>query len=279
MQGNRTARMIDTPKGQTSPLNYAISQGDQQTMAMVRQAIEHRRLRLAWQPVVVAADPEKIGFHEGLMRVLDPTGRVIPARDFMAAVEQHEIGREIDCAALEMGLLALQQNPGLRLSINMSARSIGYPRWMRTLRRGLNKLPSVGHRLILEIAESSAMFAPEIVIAFMEEMQDDGISFALDGFGAGHTAIRYFRDFFFDILKIDGQFIRNISNNGDNQVLTAALIAIGRHFEMFIVAESVETVADAEYLRSIGVDCMQGYLFGAPTVSPAWLQGGARKAG
>ena len=77
---------------------------------------------------------------QGLIRVMDPTGRVIPAKDFMPVVETHEIGRQIDCHALEIGLAALARVPDLRLSINMSARSIGYPRWKQVLRRGLTCL-------------------------------------------------------------------------------------------------------------------------------------------
>jgi EAL domain-containing protein (putative c-di-GMP-specific phosphodiesterase class I) len=193
---------------------------------------------------------------------------VIPAKDFMSAVESHEMGREIDCAALEMGMAALARHPGLRISINMSARSIGYPRWTRVLRQGLSVSPTIGERLILEITESSAMLVPEIVVAFMDDLQREGIAFALDDFGSGYTAIRYFKDFFFDILKIDGQFVRGIDRDSDNQALTAALLSIGKHFHMFTVAEAVETVAEAETLRAMGVDCLQGYLFGAPTMKP-----------
>jgi len=271
-------RRIDAQAGVASPFGVAISQGDGATMAMVREAIDTRRLRLAYQPVVLSRDPDRIAFHEALIRVLDPTGRVIPARDFIGAVEAHEMGREIDCAALEFGLATLARHQGLRISINMSARSIGYPRWMRVLKRGLAAGPTVGERLILEITESSAMLVPELVIAFMEDMQSLGIAFALDDFGSGYTAIRYFKDFFFDILKIDGQFIRNIHADRDNQALTAALISIGRHFEMLTVAEAVETVEEAECLRALGVDCLQGYLFGAPSVKPAWAEGSARKS-
>ncbi|MCF8483889.1 MAG: EAL domain-containing protein [Rhodobacteraceae bacterium] len=268
----------DITRDEVSPLSYAISQGDRQTIAMVHDAVQTRRLRLAYQPVVLSADTERIGFYEGLMRVLDPSGRVIPARDFIDAVEAHEIGREIDCAALAMGLRCLAQNPAIRLSINMSARSIGYPKWTRTLRQGLREFPGVGERLILEITESSAMLVPEIVIAFMDQWQREGIAFAMDDFGAGFTAIRYFRDFYFDILKIDGQFIRNIHADRDNQVVTAALLAIGKQFDMMCVAESVETLADATFLQALGVDCLQGFLFGAPTVSPEWMQPQARKS-
>jgi EAL domain-containing protein (putative c-di-GMP-specific phosphodiesterase class I) len=261
---------------EANPLAFAISENDRQTMAMVQSALDTGRLRLAYQPVVLGVDPEKVAFHEALIRVLDDTGRVIPARDFIFAVEGQELGRKIDCAALEMGLVALARNPGLRLAVNMSARSIGYARWMKTLRRGMALGPTVGERLILEITESSAMLVPELVTAFMDELQSAGIAFALDDFGAGYTAFRHFKDFFFDIIKIDGQFIRGIHRDPDNQVLTQALLSIGRHFDMFTVAESVETVEDAEYLRSIGIDCMQGYLFGAPTTKPVWREAGAR---
>lgn len=252
----------------SNPLAFAISENDVRTMAMVEAALQGKRLQLAYQPVVMSADPARVAFYEGLMRVPDETGRIIPARDFMAAVETRELGRLIDCAALEIGLATLARNSGLRLAVNMSARSIGYPRWMKTLRRGLRAAPTIGERLILEITESSAMLVPELVVSFMDDLQRDGIAFALDDFGSGFTAFRYFKDFFFDIVKIDGQFIRGIHRDADNQVLTQALATIGRHFDMFTIAESVETVEEAEYLRAIGIDCLQGYLFGAPTVNP-----------
>ncbi len=261
---------LDVPPAQANPLAFAISEQDRQTIALVRDAIESRRLRLAYQPVVLASDSKRVAFQEGLIRVLDRSGRIIPARDFMPAVEAHEIGREIDCAALGIGLHMLSRHADLRLSVNMSARSIGYPKWTRILRQGLKRTPHVGERLILEITESSAMLVPEIVIAFMEDCQREGIAFALDDFGAGYTAIRYFKDFFFDILKIDGQFIRNIHKDRDNQVLTAALLSIGKQFEMVCVAESVETLEDAQFLQALGMDCLQGFLFGAPTVTPDW---------
>jgi EAL domain-containing protein (putative c-di-GMP-specific phosphodiesterase class I) len=268
---DKTILKQDVPHTEVSPLAFAVSENDRQTMAMVRDALRNRRLRLAYQPVVLSADTNRIGFYEGLMRVLDPSGRIIPARDFMGAVEAHEIGREIDCSALAMGLATLVAQPQLRLSVNMSARSIGYPKWTAILRKVLRSHPGLGERLILEITESSAMLVPEIVVAFMDNLQAEGIAFALDDFGAGYTAIRYLKDFSFDIIKIDGQFIRNIHAEADNQVVTAALLAIGKQFDMLCVAESVETMADAEYLQALGVDCLQGYLFGAPTVRPAWV--------
>ncbi len=260
-----------------NPLAYAIAANDRRTLSMVEAALREGRLRLACQPVVLARDPGKVAFYEGLIRVLDESGRTIPARDFMAAIETREMGRLVDCAALDMGLRMLARYPDIRLSINMSARSIGYPRWMKVLRRGLELSPTIGERLILEITESSAMLVPELVVNFMDDLQREGISFALDDFGAGYTAFRHFKDFFFDIIKIDGQFIAGVSQDADNQVLTQALLSIARQFEMFTVAEAVETAADAEWLRQIGVDCLQGYLFGAPTTSPGFAAPAQRR--
>jgi EAL domain-containing protein (putative c-di-GMP-specific phosphodiesterase class I) len=258
--------------GLESPLSAAITERDHNTMQMVRDAIRNKQTMLAYQPIFQTLRPDRPAFHEGLLRVLDKTGRIIPAREFIGVAETSEAGRELDCLAIEAGLQTLLEHPSLRLSINMSARSIGYPRWRETLMRGLAKDPTIAERLILEITESSAMLMPDLVSFFMTDLQAMGISFALDDFGAGYTAFRYFRDFYFDIVKIDGSFIRGIARNPDNQVLTQALISIAKHFDMYTVAEFVETKEDADYLASIGIDCLQGHYFGVATTTPAWKE-------
>ena len=169
-----------------------------------------------------------------------------------------------------MGLDALRRHADLRLSINMSARSIGWPRWMRILQNGLQAAPGIGERLILEITESSAMTVPEVVAGFMSDLRRRQISFALDGFGAGQTALRHFREFSFDILKIDAQFTRGIASDADNQVLMAAFLSIARQFDMVCVAQGVEQADEAAWLAALGVDCLQGYYFAAPSVLPGW---------
>jgi len=257
--------------GLESPLSVADRMRRQQTVEMVRDALNDRRAMLAYQPVVQARMTNRAAFYEAFIRILDDQGRVIPARDFMSAVETNEIGRRIDCLALELGLTALAREPSIRLSVNMSARSIGYPTWLATLERGLRSDPTIAERLILEITESSAMLMPDLVTVFMADMQARGICFALDDFGAGFTAFRYLKDFYFDIIKIDGQFIRGIHADPDNQVLAQALITIARQFDMFTVAESVETAEDAKYLIDIGVDCLQGYYHGIPSTEAPWL--------
>lgn len=261
---------FDSPVQTTAtPLDVALSERDYDVLHSVDLAVRNRQVQLAYQPVVAANDPTQPAFYEGLARVLDHNGRPIPARDFINEIEAHEIGRSLDCVALELGLKALIADPNLRLSINMSARSIGYRRWVNTLERGLSRASAtLANRLILEITEASAMVMPDVVQSFMTSLQSQGITFALDDFGAGYTSFSYLKSFYFDILKIDGQFIRNISKDPDNQILVEALINLGRNFGMFTVAENVESEADAQFLTKSGIDCMQGYYFGAPSLEP-----------
>jgi EAL domain-containing protein (putative c-di-GMP-specific phosphodiesterase class I) len=276
--GQKQKKWADVEAGQHNPLAYAVTARDRSVIEMVDHAVRHKEVLLAYQAVVPAGRQTRPAFYEGLVRVLDETGRIIPARDFIHQIETTETGRIIDCLALEQGLRALHRFPFLRLSINMSARSIGYARWMRALKRGLGQDPTIAERLILEITESSAMLVPELVVNFMTDLQRKGISFAMDDFGAGFTSFRYLRDFYFDIVKIDGQFIRGIADDPDNQVLTRALVAIAEQFDMVTVAESVERPRDAVYLEQMGVDCLQGYFFGAPTVHPPWEEISDQKA-
>lgn len=254
----------------SSPLSAVIEHQARMTMATVRRAVARRDAVLAFQPVVQADRPSRAAFHEGLIRIIDETGRFVPLRDFMPQAEATDLGRRIDCIALALGLEALAEDPAMRLSINMSARSIGYPDWLGTMQHFTGGDDRITERLVLEITESSAMEQPGMVTAFMRDWQARGVSFALDDFGAGYTSFRYLRDFNFDMIKIDGQFIREIAARPDNQVLTQALIQIAHHFDMFTVAEAVETADDAAFLIGMGVDCLQGFYFGAPTISPPW---------
>lgn len=268
--------MAHIPSGRTkydelaTPLDALSTERRADARSLVANALAQDRAMLAFQPVVQARMPMRVAFYEGLIRVLDESGRVIPAGEFIGSVEDTDLGRRLDCKALELGLATLAQSPSIRLSINMSARSIGYPEWLTTLERGLRAGPHIGERLILEITESSAILMPELVTAFMQDMQERGICFALDDFGAGYTAFRYLKDFYFDIIKIDGTFIRDIAHSPDNQILVQALVSIARHFDMFTVAEAVETEREARILSDMGLDCLQGFYFGAPTINAPW---------
>lgn len=274
----KKTRLDPVMPGLQSPLDHAVMSRDGSTLDMVAEALAHNQCMLAFQSVIVATDLTRTGFYEGLIRVMDPTGRIIPAKDFMPVVERTELGREIDRVALRIGLQTLHQNPDLRISINMSARSIGYQPWMKTLNHWLRKNDTIAERLILEITESSAMDQPEITLDFMDRLAHRGICFALDDFGSGYTALRYLKDFHFDILKIDAAFCQRVAESPDNQALVASMIDIARHFDMLTIGEGVERAEDVQQLTYMGIDCLQGFFFDAPTTRPHWSFGEARSA-
>ncbi|MDU8946055.1 EAL domain-containing protein [Ovoidimarina sediminis] len=232
--------------------------------AMVERAVEAGDVHLAYQPVVASGAPGAPAFFEGLVRIRDGAGASMPAGAFIEAIEPWEIGRTVDCLALRAGLAALRTDPGLTLSINLSARSFAYPRWGQTLIEGLKGVADVKGRLILEITESSAMGMPGAVARAMQGLRARGVRFAMDDFGAGCTSFRYLKAFRFEILKIDGQFIGGIHADGANRAMTRAFTDVARHFGMATVAEKVEDARDAAYLAGAGIDYLQGYLYGRP---------------
>lgn len=246
------------------PFQAAMASRDNDVLTLVSDALAAGRTKMAYQPIMLAGNKPGVAFHEGLVRVLDEAGRVIPAAHFMGVIGENDLGREIDCTALEHAFKLLKQRPDLRISINVSARSLADGKWRDILGRGLSDRSDVGDRLIFEISETSAMELHEVMIRFMVEMQPNGVAFALDGFGAGLTAFRHLKDFFFDLVKIDKSFVRGIHDDLDNQVLTEALIMVAHQFEMFVVADGVETAHEAAFMTELGADCLQGYHFGVP---------------
>ena len=103
----------------SDPLSAAVAKRDANVLETVREALKHGRTALAFQPVIQAGAPQNVVFYEGLIRIIDPAGRHIPARDFIAEVENTELGRLIDCATLQLGMTTLAKQPAVRLSINI----------------------------------------------------------------------------------------------------------------------------------------------------------------
>ena len=234
----------------------------------VAQALAQGRVSFHYQPVVRAENPRMPAFYEMLARLRLPNGQVLPAGGFMPAVEDGILGRAIDRLGLAHALRALAANPGLRLSVNMSPLSMGDEEWLAILAAAHRGGSGVCGRLILEITESEALADAAQTIEFMDHVRRMGPAFALDDFGAGATGFRHFRDFRFDIVKIDGAFVQDVHRSRDCQVLINCLTTLARHFEMMTVAERIESQAEADWLRAAGIDCLQGYLVGRPAAEP-----------
>lgn len=234
----------------------------------VALALAQGRMEFHYQPVVRAATPRIPAFFEMLARLRLPDGRLLPAGAFISAIEENELGRALDRAALAASIRALAANPRLRLSVNVSPLSMGDEAWLDLLDCAARLKGRPCARLILEVTEMTALRDPDQTADFIGHARRSGCAFALDDFGAGATGFRHFRDFRFDIVKIDGSFCRGVHRHPDSQVLVECLSGIARHFEMMTVAEMIEDEADAAWLRGKGIDCFQGWLFGKPVAEP-----------
>ena len=265
----------DAPRGDDSPLSFATAVRDQGILAAVDEAIGLRRVLLAFQPVAPAAGSGPPAFWEGLIRIMDGAGRIVPAADFVGRIERSETGRRVDALAIELGLAALGADPALRLSVNLGAHSIGYRPFTAALEKGLAADPSVAQRLLLEIDERSALSTWEVLRPFMAELQDRGVCFALDGFGAGATDVARLVALDFDLAKIG---VRGIAADPPARLAASALMDVARRLGMVIVAQGIESEADAGAARSLGADCLQGYHLGPPVLERPIASGRRRAA-
>lgn len=238
----------------------------------VALALAQGRMLFHFQPVVRATAPGFPAFFEMLARLRLPDGRLLAAGAFMPAVEEGELGRAIDRAALAAGLRALAAHPRLRVSVNVSPLSMGDAGWLELFTAAAQGRRGLCERLILEVTETAALRDAEQTGDFIDHVCRSGCALALDDFGAGATGFRHFRDFRFDFVKIDGSFCRGVHAQPDAQVLVDCLGRLARHFEMTTVAEQIEDAADAAWLRAHGIDCFQGWLYGRPAAEPVLPQ-------
>lgn len=236
-------------------------------------AIRAGRTSIALQPVVAAGATTRMMFREALIRIAGPDGDMIPAGLFMPALDRLGLTEEADVAVLRLAFAALTREPALRVSVNLSGAAITRRRWPEAFTELAAAAPDCAARLIVEVTEEATLTRVGAAIGLFTLIRAHGAALALDDFGAGRTSFSHLRDFRFDMVKIDGAFIKGIDGSADNRMLVSALVAIARQFDMMVIAEFVETAAEAETLRGLGVDGFQGYLYGRPSL--AWADGSA----
>jgi EAL domain-containing protein (putative c-di-GMP-specific phosphodiesterase class I) len=220
-------------------------------------------LFLAYQPIIDVRSGGAI-YYEAFSRLLLPTGKIMEAGEYISKLKDSPLFITIDLKTLELSFCELVNLPNLRLSINVQINSIANKFWLLTLDKLLDMHPSVKGRLIFEMDEHSCLNMPQIVIDFMKEYQAKGVSFALDNFGKGHSSLRYFTQYQFDILKIDEYYIRSIHDDVDKTMITKILSGISKEFDVYCIAEKVETEHEARWLSRMGIYFQQGRYFSEP---------------
>ncbi|MEK9965813.1 MAG: EAL domain-containing protein, partial [Rhodospirillaceae bacterium] len=237
----------------------------------VKQALKENRFTLAYQPIV-STETGEVAFYEGLARMLDEDGKPIAAGGFVPVVEKMGLMRLIDRKVLGLGFDTLERNPDIQLSINVSGLTAVDPIWLRELEDRLEGRRDIASRLILEITETVALDDIDDSSRFVDSLNKFGCRVALDDFGAGFTSFRHLRALNVAMVKIDGSFVRDLTTNDENLLFVRTLANLAKGIGLESVAEWVETEAEAELLRSEGLDYLQGWHCGRPEVDPDWLK-------
>lgn len=239
------------------------------TGAAVMRAMKDGRLTFAVQPIVNGKTGET-ELYECLLRMLDENGDLIPAALFIPVVEQLGLIRRVDKFTLEMALLEMEEVKHVNLAVNISGMSATDPSTLDHLLSLVQTHSGVADRLIFEITETVAMMDFEETARFANKLRDLGCRIALDDFGAGYTSYRHLKNLAVDIVKIDGQFVKDLHKNKENQLFVQTLLDLAAGFGAEVVGECVETEEEAQALRDRGVRYLQGYHFGAPTLERPW---------
>jgi EAL domain-containing protein (putative c-di-GMP-specific phosphodiesterase class I) len=232
-------------------------------------ALNEHRVIFAYQPIV-GAKSRQPEHYECLMRIARKDGTIAAAGEFVPAAERLGLVRLIDRRALEMAVAQLYAHRGIRLSINVSGTTAGDQSWLQSFINYVRENREVAERMTVELTETAALHAFEENARFVTRLRDMGCKVAIDDFGAGYTSFRNLHNLRVDMVKIDGAYVKNLSQSPDNQLFVRTLVELAKNFKLDTVAEWVGSEEDAKLLESYGVDYFQGFYFGAPDIAPAW---------
>jgi diguanylate cyclase (GGDEF)-like protein len=234
-------------------------------------ALNEHRLIFAYQPIV-SAKTREAEHYECLVRMKRNDGTVAAAGDFVPAAETLGLVRLVDRRALEMAVAQLYAHPDIKLSINVSGTTAGDPSWLQSFINYVRENREVAERMTVELTETAALHAFEDNARFVSRLRDMGCRVAIDDFGAGYTSFRNLHMLRVDTVKIDGSYVKGLSQSPDNQIFVRTLVELAKNFQLETIAEWVSSEEDAEMLARFGVDYFQGYYFGEPLLEPAWMK-------
>jgi diguanylate cyclase (GGDEF)-like protein len=234
-------------------------------------ALKESRLTLAYQPII-AARSRKISHYECLLRLITPAGEILTASHFVPAAEQMGIVHLVDRFALEETMRQLKAHPGITLAVNVSGTAASDPAWLQNFVDTVRAEGPSASRLIVELTETAALHHFEENAHFASQLRALGVRVAIDDFGAGYTSFRNLKMLHIDTVKIDGSYVKDLSQSPENQVFVRTLVGLARSFDIKTVAEWVGSDDDAALLQNFGVDYFQGFFFGEPVIDPKWGQ-------
>ncbi|WP_326539642.1 EAL domain-containing protein [Pseudorhodoferax sp.] len=232
----------------------------------LRQALLQNRLQLHYQPQFALDDGRLIGM-EALMRWERTPGQLVPPAEFIQLAE--ESGLIVDMGAWAVRQVARQlaswRAAGLQpvpLAVNVSARQWMNGEIVQVVRMVLRETAIPPALLRLEITETAAMGDGDQIIGLLQDIHALGVTLSIDDFGTGYSSLAYLKHFPLDELKIDRSFIAALPHARQDAAIVHATVALARGLGLRVLAEGVETQAQADFLADCGCDGAQGYLYG-----------------
>jgi diguanylate cyclase (GGDEF)-like protein len=240
----------------------------QTTSARIRDALTQNRLRLATQPIrsLTSGGIER---YELLLRMTGDSGELLPASSFIEAAERSGMVQELDrwVVARALELIGERQRAGspVSLHMNISGASVTDLSVLEYIERRLDEGEADPARCTFEITQSARVEDFETAAGFADRLTEFGCEVAIDDYGAGYGPFSYLKKVPFDVIKIDGTFVREMSRNDADQLVVQAIVQIARGLGKRTIAEFVEDEDTEKLLREYGVDMAQGYHLGRPT--------------
>lgn len=260
--------------------NYAIFHQTMHLQSLTRMQLEHdlsravwqNELRVCYQPIISLADGSLQAF-EALVRWQHPTLGLLSPGQFIAIAEDSGLIIPIGAWILREACEQIQQwrsqtNLPLSMHVNLSARQLDQLDLLDAIRGTLAETQLDPSGLKLEITETMVFNNVEYAASMLRQIKGLGIQLSMDDFGTGYASLSYLHQLPVDNLKIDRSFVETIDTSGTESEIIQAVVQLAHSLNIDVVAEGVETVEQANRLRTLGCEYAQGYLFAKP-MAPA----------
>ncbi|HZT64035.1 MAG TPA: EAL domain-containing protein [Burkholderiales bacterium] len=240
-----------------------------QMEAALRHAIEHKEFLLHYQPKVDLRTRTICGFEALLRWQHRDRGLVLPG-EFVSILEDAGLIVQVGEWVLQQvcAQIRIWQGEGLPVkpvTVNLSARQFQQKDFEASVRHVLREAKVDPSLVQFELTESLLMADPEGAARTLRGLKDSGVKISVDDFGTGYSSLAYLKRFPIDALKIDYSFVRDITTDPEDAMITLAIIGLAHNLKLKVVAEGVETQEQLELLAANGCDEIQGYRFSVPT--------------
>jgi diguanylate cyclase (GGDEF)-like protein/PAS domain S-box-containing protein len=237
----------------------------------LRLAIDRREFVLEFQPLM-RMDSGRVKGFEALVRWQHPTRGFVTPGAFLPIAEETgmivPIGRWVLMdACMQAARWSFVGNEPPSVSVNVAARQLDSDQLLDDVRAALEASELPPARLILEITESDVMREPDVALAKLNALKALGVRLAIDDFGTGYSSLSHLQFFPVDELKIDRSFIQRIDQGDREAAFVRTIVSLAKSLSVEVVAEGIEEVAQQQFLRSVGCDIGQGYLYSRPLPS------------